>query len=146
MDFMTLPQFKEWALTKGFTEEQCNQYYNGGGLKRREMFERGDEGEVEIKFKRWVGIVNSDKPKTPRKPKIKVKEFDPMYQSIIDYIGTATTEQLNGVISELQAITDICKANIDKNKESDIKSKESQINVVLQQLKEMGVEYELVKK
>lgn len=143
---MDLQQFKEWAIAKGYSEEQCDKYFNGGGAKRKEMFERGDEGEVEIKFKRWVGIVNSDKPRTPRVKKEKVKEFDPMYQSIIDYIGTATTEQLNGVINELQAITDICKANIEKNKESDIKSKESQINVVLQQLKEMGIEYELVKK
>lgn len=144
MDVTNLIKFKEWALPKGFTEEHCNQYYNSGGEKRRAMFEKGDEKEIEVKFKRWVGIVTSYTSNT-RKPK-GTKEALTMYSSIEHYIKNATTLQLLDVIEKLEELIKTCKQNIENNKVSEIKTKESQLNVVLQQLKDMGVDYEVIKK
>lgn len=142
---MNLPQFKEIALPLGYTEEQCTKYFCSGGVKRQDMFEKGDEREIITKFKRWCGIIKSYEEPDGRKPKGS-KEVVTLYSAIEKHISNATTPQLHLVIQNLERIIETCKANIENNKESDIKSKESQINVVLQQLKEMGVEYELVKK
>lgn len=143
---MNLPQFKELALPNGFTEEQCTKYFCSGGIKRQDMFEKGDEREILVKFKRWCGIVRSYEEPDGRKPKGSSKEVVTLYSGIEKHISNATTPQLYLVIKKLEELIETCKTNIEKNKDSDIKNKETSINIILEQLKEMGVEYELIKK
>ena len=141
---MDLQQFKEWATAKGYTEEQCEKYHCGGGAKRSEMFERGDEKEIEIKFKRWVGIVNSDKPRTPRKPKEKVVEINPIYQPILDYIKKATPEQCNEVLQYLEDEVMVkCHERIDEYNDAIIWEKRRQLGILLDELEDLGVNLEL---
>ena len=144
MDFSNLPKFKEWAITKGFSVEEINKYYCGGSAKREEMFKRGDEQEIEIKFRRWCGIMKSyENPDSKRNEK---KEITTMYSAIINHIKTASTVQLNLVIQQLEDIIGLAKQKIEDNKESDIKSKEQHIQSMIEELKLMGIDYELIKK
>lgn len=64
-----MPNFLQWCEEKGYDKELGQQYHLGGGNNRYEMFKRGDEAEIEVKFKRWIGIQLSSKERKPRTSK-----------------------------------------------------------------------------